>query len=215
MVLGHPEHFFCVFAARLFLKRNGLTKSPFFLAFRGCFVDFRRRVGRCMFEKQWQVIEAAARGLGLELVDLEQTAGGLLRVYIDLQDAQGVGPGDPAVTVEDCERLSNQLVHELPVEGIHFERLEISSPGLDRRLSRPGHFLRFSGHEIKLKLRQPLQGRKNFQGRYQVVDTGAADPSCQMVFEGAGGEPMELNFLVSDVDQARLVPEITFKERRR
>ncbi|MFM1880871.1 MAG: hypothetical protein RLZZ344_1105 [Pseudomonadota bacterium] len=168
-----------------------------------------------MFEKQWQVIEAAARDLGLELVDLEQTAGGLLRVYIDLHDAKGVGPEDPAVTVEDCERLSNQLVHELPVEGIHFERLEVSSPGLDRRLSRPAHFVRFAGYEIKLKLRQPVQGRKNFQGRYEIENAAESDPSCRMIFEGAGGEPMELNFLVSDVDQARLVPEISFKERRR
>jgi len=207
--------FFCVSRRETFSQKKWAQEEPIFFGFSCLFVDFRRRVGRCMFEKQWQVIEAAAKGLGLELVDLEQTAGGLLRVYIDLRDAQGVGPGDPAVTVEDCERLSNQLVHELPVEGIYFERLEVSSPGLDRRLSRPAHFVRFSGHEIKLKLRQPLQGRKNFQGRYQVVDTGAADPSCQMVFEGAGGEPMELNFLVSDVDQARLVPEITFKERRR
>jgi ribosome maturation factor RimP len=168
-----------------------------------------------MFEKQWRVIEASARGLGLELVDLEQTSGGLLRVYIDLPGAQGIGPNVAGVSVEDCERLSNQLVHELPVEGIHFERLEVSSPGLDRRLSQPAHFLRFVGHEIKLKLRHPIQGRKNFQGRYQVVDPTAADLSCQLVFEGVGGAPMELMFLVSDVDQARLVPEISFKEKRR
>lgn len=168
-----------------------------------------------MFEKQWQVIEATAHDLGLELVDLEQTSGGLLRVYIDLPGAQGVGPEAAGVSVEDCERLSNQLVHELPVEGIHFERLEVSSPGLDRRLSRPAHFQRFSGHQIKLKLRQPVQGRKNFQGRYQVVDTTAEDPSCELEFEGTGGVLMSLSFLVSDVDQARLVPEISFKERRR
>jgi ribosome maturation factor RimP len=168
-----------------------------------------------MLEKQWQVIEATARDLGLELVDLEQTAGGLLRVYIDIPGATGSGPDVPGVSVEHCERLSNQLVHELPVEGIHFERLEVSSPGLDRRLSRPEHFLRFSGQEIKLKLRQPVQGRKNFQGRYQVADADAADPSCQLIFEGADSAALALTFLVSDVDQARLVPEILFKERRR
>ncbi|MFZ9735052.1 MAG: ribosome maturation factor RimP [Burkholderiaceae bacterium] len=168
-----------------------------------------------MLEKHWRVIEATARDLGLELVDLEQTAGGLLRVYIDLPGATGIGPESAGVSVEDCERLSNQLVHELPVEGIHFERLEVSSPGLDRRLSQPAHFLRFAGHEIKLKLRQPVEGRKNFQGRYQVSGASESDPTCQLVFSGADGAPLALTFLVSDVDQARLVPEISFKERRR
>jgi ribosome maturation factor RimP len=172
-------------------------------------------LGRFMLEKHWRVIEATARDLGLELVDLEQTAGGLLRVYIDLPGAAGIGPEAAGVSVEDCERLSNQLVHELPVEGIHFERLEVSSPGLDRRLSQPAHFLRFAGHEIKLKLRQPVEGRKNFQGRYQLSGASESDPTCQLVFSGADGAPLALTFLVSDVDQARLVPEISFKERRR
>lgn len=172
-------------------------------------------LGQFMLEKHWRVIEATARDLGLELVDLEQTAGGLLRVYIDLPGATGIGPESAGVSVEDCERLSNQLVHELPVEGIHFERLEVSSPGLDRRLSRPAHFFRFAGQEIKLKLRQPVEGRKNFQGRYQVSGASESDPTCQLVFSGADGSPLALTFLVSDVDQARLVPEISFKEKRR
>jgi len=156
-------------------------------------------------ERVISVIEASAAGLGYELVDLELSQGGLLRVFIDMPD------GERMITVEDCESLSNQLVHLLPVEGIDFERLEVSSPGLDRRLSRQSHFERFAGQTIKLKLRQPVGNRKNFEGPLTVLGVN----QFQLTVQGEGGEPFALDFELSDIDQARLVPEFSFKEKKR
>ena len=92
-----------------------------------------------------QVVEAVLVGLGYELVDMEWAGGGVLRVFIDLDggpalsDAAGAVTGTEAsigVGIEDCERASNQLSHVLTVENINYERLEVSSPGLDRPLKK-------------------------------------------------------------------------------
>ena len=75
------------------------------------------------------LIEKTVTGLGYELVDFEQAARGLLRVYIDVPVEE-----ERAVTVEDCEKVTHQLLHVLTVENANYERLEVSSPGLDRPL---------------------------------------------------------------------------------
>ena len=81
----------------------------------------------------WQVVELAAADMGFELIDLERTPGGVMRVFIDVRDPAGM------VTVDDCEAVSRHLVHLLPVEGFDFQRLEVSSPGMDRPLAAVPH----------------------------------------------------------------------------
>lgn len=147
-------------------------------------------------------------GLGYELVDLEWAGGGVLRVFIDRPDASGVN-------IEDCERVSNQLSHVLTVENINYERLEISSPGLDRPLKKLADYVRFAGLEVQVKLRKPFDGRKNYQGQLQELDGGNDDTKLGLVFEGKDGTPQLLQFALADVDKARLVPQIDFRSKKR
>ncbi|MEY3095087.1 MAG: ribosome maturation factor RimP [Burkholderiaceae bacterium] len=160
-------------------------------------------------ERVWQTIEASAQGFGYDLVDLDQTPAGILRVFIDVAD------GSRLITVDDCEALSNQLVHELPVEGIEFSRLEVSSPGFDRRLRTAQDFTRFAGQRIKLRLRRPMGNRRNFEGPLALLEDPRDGARFQVLFEGAGGETLALDFDCSDVDEARLVPDFPKKEKRR
>ncbi|MBU3725274.1 MAG: ribosome maturation factor RimP [Burkholderiaceae bacterium] len=148
----------------------------------------------------WQVVESAALDLGFELVDLERTPGGITRVFIDTLDHERL------VTVDDCELLSRQLVHQLPVEGFDFQRLEVSSPGLDRPLTKHAHYERFAGLPIKLRLKMPLEGRRNFEGLLQVSPQGA----LSLEYEGKGGELLQLNFELDEIERARLVPQVKF-----
>lgn len=101
------------------------------------------------------IIERTLAGMGYELVDLEWAQNGLLRVYID---------APAGITLDDCETVSRQLSHLLTVENVDYARLEVSSPGLDRPLRKPADFVRFAGAEVAVKLRRPLEGRRNFEG---------------------------------------------------
>lgn len=114
-----------------------------------------------------QSIEPTLSGMGYELVDVEMAPGGILRVYIDRPSDSGEGIG-----IGDCERVSHQLGHLLTVEAFDYERLEVSSPGLDRPLRKAGDFERFAGNEITLKLRQAFQGRRSFEGTLSVESDG-------------------------------------------
>ena len=163
----------------------------------------------------WQVVDNATRELGFELIDLERTPGGLTRVFIDIQGNGQLGQGSEGqegsreerlITIDDCELVSRQLVHLLPVEGFDFQRLEVSSPGMDRLLTKHAHYVRFSGSVVKLRLRQPLEGRRNFEGVLQANARG----DLSLEYEGKSGEMMQLGFQSEDVERARLVPEIPF-----
>jgi len=108
------------------------------------------------------LIEKTVTGMGYELVDFEQAARGLLRVYIDVMPEE-----NRAVTVEDCEKVTHQLLHVLTVENASYERLEVSSPGLDRPLKKLSDYRRFAGQEAVIKLRMATPGagnRKSFEG---------------------------------------------------
>lgn len=166
-----------------------------------------------------QAIESLAADLGYEVIDIEHSSGGLLRVYIDMPEA------DRLINVQDCERVSNHLIHGLPVMGIDFQRLEVSSPGMDRRLTTAKHFRQFLGCEVKLKLRQAVSGRKNFQGQLAPAEESGPTASNAskapehterffLIFQADDGSEQQLDFLVSDIDLARLVPQLPFKERR-
>ncbi len=160
----------------------------------------------------WQAaIERTVTGLGYELVDTERGARGLLRVYIDrLQD----DPTGAFVTVEDCEKVTRQLQHVLEVEGCAYERLEVSSPGLDRPLKTAAHYARFAGERIDLTLKLPFQGRKKYQGVLQARDGQEGEGAgWRLVFED-GLHEKALDFAFEEVREARLVPVIDFKGRR-
>lgn len=119
----------------------------------------------------WQrAIERTVTGLGYDLVDTERSAGGLLRVYIDRLPEQ-VDAGE-FVTVDDCEKVTRQLQHVLEVEGCAYERLEVSSPGLDRPLKKAADYARFCGEQVELSLKEPFQGRKKWRGELRAGGEG-------------------------------------------
>jgi len=129
-------------------------------------------------------------GLGYELVDLEGSRSGLLRVFID---------GPKGITVEDCARVSNHLTRVFAVEGVDYERLEVSSPGLDRPLKRLADFERFSGRDASLKLKLPREGRRRFEGRLAGIE------GERVILEVEGRKH---EFGIGDIDRARLVPDV-------
>ena len=129
-------------------------------------------------------------GLGYELVDLESSRGGLLRIFID---------SPRGITVEDCARVSNHLTRAFAVEGIDYERLEVSSPGLDRPLKRLEDYERFAGRKASVRLRLPRDGQRRFEGMLAGVEDGF------VVLEVEGER---LRFAFAEIDRARLVPDI-------
>lgn len=158
----------------------------------------------------WQAaVEATVTGLGYDIVDCERTPGGLLRVYIDLVPSVPTeGEEEKFITVEDCERVTRQLQYVLEVEGCAYERLEVSSPGLDRPLKKQADYQRFEGFEIDLALRVAFQGRKKYRG---VL---CAHPDGWRIVFNDGKVDQALDFSLDEVREARLVPVIDFKGRR-
>jgi len=154
------------------------------------------------------LIEKTVEGMGYELVDFEQAARGLVRVFIDFaQHDEDMGN----ITVEDCEKVTHQLLHVLTVENANYERLEVSSPGLDRPLKKLADYVRFTGCEVQVKLRTPMGAahRKAFQGVLQAPE----GDKLKLEFEGNEG-PAVLEFTLADVDKARLVPQVDFRSRK-
>ena len=138
------------------------------------------------------LLETTVVGLGYELVDIELSPRGrTIRVFIDLPDKAS------GVDVDDCARVSNQVSRLLDVENVDYDRLEISSPGLDRVVKKPEDFQRFAGHDIQIKLRIPQGGRRNFQGEL----IGLADGKVGLRLET---DAVELEF--NNIERARLVP---------
>ena len=135
-----------------------------------------------------KLVETTVNGLGYELVDFERSGRGVLRVFIDK-------PG--GISLDDCQVVSNQLTRLFPVENVDYERLEVSSPGLDRPLKKEADFVRFAGEKAQLKLRMPLAGRKNFVG----VIGGVSDGILQLDVDGS-----QVAIELSNLDKARLVP---------
>ena len=161
----------------------------------------------------WQgAVETTVTGLGYELVDAEKSAGGLLRVFIDLSPAGEPLDAPRAVTVDDCERVTRQLQHVLEVEGCAYERLEVSSPGLDRPLKKAADYARFVGEQVDLTLRLPFKGRKKYRGELCEREGG-----WRLLLEPGGGADSEqraLDFVLDEVREAKLVPVVDFKGRR-
>ena len=186
--------------------------------------------------------EALARtvtGLRYDLVDVERSAGGLLRVTIDRLPGERYPTGDGEfVLVEDCEIVTRQLQYVLEVEGVDYARLEVSSPGLDRPLRKPADWARFVGEDIEVTLREAFQGRKKWRGVLAASEDAAADGQAwrlvlpaakplsrtaakKLAKAAASGQAapadaaqQALDFNLDEVREARLVPVVDFKGRR-
>ena len=143
------------------------------------------------------MVQPVVTGMGYELVDLQASNGGrLLRLFIDK-------PG--GITLEDCAAVSRHLTRLLAVEGIDYERLEVSSPGLDRALRKGADFARFAGHKAEVRMRTPdATGRRRFVG----VLRGAEAGRVLIEVEGQELEGQRVELALEDVERARLVPEL-------
>jgi ribosome maturation factor RimP len=184
-----------------------------------------------------QTADDTVRALGYELVDLERSAGGLLRVTID--SPWSPGTSERSITVEDCERVTRQLQYALEVAGADYRRLEVASPGIDRPLRGAPDFERFSGALVDVTLKEPVgaavanglvaANRKKFRGVLSAVD-GMADhwqivwrdepakpgkPGRRVSAKKAQNLPPEqaLVFTLDELASARLAPVVDFKGR--
>ena len=175
-------------------------------------------------------IAQTVSGLGYDLVDVERTKGGLLRVTIDLPYLLGV---EQFVNAEDCEKVTRQLVFVLEVEGANYSRLEVSSPGIDRPLKVEKDFERFAGELIDLTLKAPVgvaaagstvsANQKKFRGTLEKGPSGwqivwSDDPEVkpgQKVSKKRVPAPLQaLGFTLDEIAQARLAPVVDFKGRK-
>jgi len=174
---------------------------------------------RGRLEQLQAIVERTVVSMGYELVELETAQNGLLRVFID---------APAGIRLEDCERVSRQLSHVLTVEDVDYRRLEVSSPGLDRPLKKAADFERFAGSEASVKLRRPLEGRRNFEGVLTVESDGrfgleliddanrSKQPArgrpapAKAAAAGPARPARKLVFALDEIDRARLVPKVKF-----
>lgn len=151
------------------------------------------------------VVRSVAAGLGFDVIDIERAAGGrLLRVFID-RPWDGVTPysateGGNGVTIDDCTLLSNQLTRVFTVEDIDYDRLEVSSPGLDRIVKRAQDFPRFVGQRMRVTLRMPIEGRTRVLVGV-LVAVGEGTLTVQVDNRSHSVE-------IGNVEKARLVPAV-------
>ena len=183
-----------------------------------------------------ETIEQTVTGLGYDLVEIERTAGGLLRVTIDLPYQAGI---DQFINAEDCEKVTRQLQFVLEVEGADYARLEVSSPGIDRPLRHEKDFERFVGELVDLTLKAPIgvaasagstvsANRKKFRGTLERVELDEGQLGWQIVWSDEPAvkpgqkvskkkipAPLQaLGFTLDEIAQARLAPVVDFKGRK-
>jgi ribosome maturation factor RimP len=136
------------------------------------------------------LLEKTLSGLGYELVMLERAGRGLMRIFIDKPDG---------ITIDDCVSVSNHLSQLFTVENIDYARLEVSSPGLDRPLTKPRDYVRFAGEQVTLKLRVPVDNRRRMVGRLIGLEADAIKLDMSGV---------EIAVDLRNVESARLKPEV-------
>ncbi|MDD5325510.1 MAG: ribosome maturation factor RimP [Polaromonas sp.] len=186
-----------------------------------------------------ETIGQTVTGLGYELVDIERTGGGLLRVTIDMPHVAGL---EQFINAEDCEKVTRQLQFVLEVEGAEYARLEVSSPGIDRPLRGERDFERFTGELIDITLKAPIgvaaragsavsANRKKFRGTleradaadvpgdsagWQIVwrDEPAVKPGQKVSKKKVPAPLQALRFTLDEIYQARLAPVVDFKGRK-
>jgi ribosome maturation factor RimP len=182
-----------------------------------------------------EIVEQTVTGLGYDLVEIDRSAGGLLRVTIDLPWVPQA-TAEQFVTVEDCEKVTRQLQFALEVDGVDYKRLEVSSPGIDRPLRHEKDFERFVGHVIDITLKAPIglaaagqvsANRKKFRGTlervqgtdgvagWQIVWSDEPPPRPgQRVSKKKVPAPLQaMGFRLDELREARLAPIVSFKGR--
>jgi ribosome maturation factor RimP len=178
-----------------------------------------------------QVVEQIVVGLGYDLVEIERSAGGLLRITIDLPWAPEA-EAEQFVTVEDCEVVTRQLQFALEVDGAEYKRLEVSSPGIDRPLRHEQDFVRFTGSVVDITLKAPMGAaadgqvsplRKKFRGVLERTEVGGwrivwsegpAPKPGQRVSKKRSPAPLQaLDFALDELRDVRLAPIVNFKGR--
>jgi len=184
-----------------------------------------------------QIVEQIVIGLGYDLVEIERSAGGLLRITIDLPWVAPVVDApqsvlDQFVTVEDCEKVTRQLQFALEVDGVEYKRLEVSSPGIDRPLRHEQDFVRFEGSVIDITLKAPMgaaaagqvsANRKKFRGTLERAESGgwqivwrdepAVKPGQKVSKKRVPAPLQALGFALDELRDARLAPIVDFKGR--
>jgi ribosome maturation factor RimP len=170
------------------------------------------------FDKIRQIAERVASSSGLEVADVEVAGAGkhrTLRVFIDRPGASPT-PGRPdGVTHEDCSQFSREFGTIVDVEDVlpgGSYVLEVSSPGLDRKLTKPADFERFRGQRVKLTTREPVNNNRHFEGKLEsfenarlLLDLSAARKKKMRPKEG---ESQKVEIELKNVEKANLVPEI-------
>ncbi len=176
------------------------------------------------------VVAQAAQSLGLEVVEIERSPGGTLRVTVDWPWV--ASEPERFVQVEQCEVLTRQLQYALEVEAVGYERLEVSSPGIDRLIRSAAEFERFEGEVIDLVLKEPIGAvgtasgvnsqRKKFRGVLARSEAGwalewsdAPEPKPGVrVSKKKGPQPVNvLGFEWHELKEVRLAPIVDFKGR--
>jgi ribosome maturation factor RimP len=177
-----------------------------------------------------EIADRVAASSGLEVVDIEFLGGGnarMLRVFLDkpapannpqadLKESAGDGAKQAGVTHEDCANFSREFGTILDVEDAvpgGSYTLEVSSPGLDRKLSKASDFSRFVGSRIKLMTRQPVNNNRYFEGRLEsfydgrlMLDLSVASHKSRKKMGATAGQKVEID--LANVERANLVPEI-------
>ncbi|AFZ82641.1 ribosome maturation factor RimP [Candidatus Kinetoplastidibacterium crithidiae] len=168
----------------------------------------------------FSIAENALQGLSsdFELVDIEILSAGVLRVTIDKVSG---------ISIDDCEEVSRHLTHVFAVENINYSNLEVSSPGIDRPLRKFSDFLRFIGERVEIKFHNALNGRKIFRGVLLLKSDLPSDynvnevNSCDITF-GINVDSLDnkkniqtIDFVLNDVDRAKLDPILDFKGKWR
>ena len=165
-----------------------------------------------MLSDIWEdVVSDIAVGMGYELIDVELDCSGLVRIFIDILD------NTRDVSVKDCELLTRQLLYQLPVENLAFERLEVSSPGIDRKLTKASHFERFLGSRIKISLKEAIDNIRNFEGILRKNEVGGdgdvLETGYALELSGTKNN-FTLSFSIRELSSARLVGETFSKGRK-
>lgn len=188
------------------------------------------------------IVLQTVTGLGYDLVEVDRSGAGLLRITIDLPWLPENQGNEQFVTVEDCEKVTRQLQFALEVDGVEYKRLEVSSPGIDRPLRNEADLARFTGHEVDVTLKQPIgvaavaqnnsnagggakvaATRKKFRGTLEKVEAGGwqivwsdappVKPGVRVSKKRAPAPMQSLGFELNELKEARLAPIVSFKGR--
>jgi ribosome maturation factor RimP len=171
-------------------------------------------------EKLRQIAERVALSSGLEVVEIEVLGSGkhrTLRVFIDRPGAAPAADRPDGVTHEDCSKFSREFGTIVDVEdaipgGSYV--LEVSSPGLDRKLTKAADFERFRGQRVKLMTREPVNDNRHFEGKLESFENGkllldlSAGKLNKKKIRPKDGESTQVEIEFRNVEKANLVPEI-------